>query len=436
MSQLVALMEPPCSEHKWYSPLLAVILTSASAQAGNNGDRVRSRMMEILNQVSTLVKQNYYDPALKSIDWKNAVDAARQRIRNADNEGDMTAAISSLLSRLHDSHTYFIRPYRLQPVIFGFDAKAFGDVVRIFEIMPGGPAEAAGLRCGDRIAGIDGFVANRKLIDDEMRYFEYLDPRLSLTLRIMRGENTPEDYVVNGRQPATSSREFVKTYKEYKEQYIKGIANPSITEEAEGIEYLKFPTFMIPPPKADSVLRQAKNASALILDLRNDGGGRDDTLQEMASHFFDQPTEVMLAVGRDKKEKLVVKPKHPEFTTPLFVLVDSHSGSASEILARILQLRKRATILGDVTAGKVNLGHWFGGTGGAIYEIPFGLSITVARIVMPDGLELEDRGVVPDISCIPTAQDLQAHRDVCLDQAMQLAQQAVSKGAAVNTSVR
>ena len=415
---------------------LGIILASVSTRAGNSGDHVRSRMLEILNQVASLVQHNYYDPALKGIDWKGAVDATRQRIRTADNEGDMTAAISGLLSRLSDSHTYFVRPQRLQPVIFGFDAEAFGDDVRIFQIMPGGPAEAAGLRCGDRILGVQGFVANRKLIDDEMRYFEYLDPRLTLTLRIAREGSTPKDYIIKGKQPATSSKEFVKTYEEYKQQHLKGAANPSITEEPEGIEYLKFPTFMIPPTRADSVLKQTKDARALILDLRNNGGGRDDTLQEMASHFFDLPTEVMLAIGRDKKEELVVKPKRPEFTAPLFVLVDSHSASASEIMARILQLRKRATIIGDVTAGKVNLAHWFGGMGGAIYEIPFAVSITVARIVMPDGVELEDRGVVPDVRCVPMAQDLQVHRDVCLDEAVKMAQQTVSKGAAVTASAR
>jgi len=66
-------------------------------------------MMEILNEVSSLVKEHYYDPTLKNLDWKAAVEVARNRIREADNEGEMSAAIAGLLSRLNDSHTYFLR---------------------------------------------------------------------------------------------------------------------------------------------------------------------------------------------------------------------------------------------------------------------------------------------------------------------------------------
>ena len=110
------------------------------------------------------------------------------------------------------------------------------------------------------------------------------------------------------------------------------------------------------------------------------------------------------------------------------MLADSHSASAAEVVARILQMTKRATIIGDVTAGKVNRGHVYGGIGGAVYVIPFGVSITVSRGVMPDGLELEGRGVTPDLKCLPTEEDLRSAKDPCLDRALELARDAASKG--------
>jgi C-terminal processing protease CtpA/Prc len=91
-------------------------------------------------------------------------------------------------------------------------------------------------------------------------------------------------------------------------------------------------------------------------------------------------------------------------------------------------MRKRATIIGDVTAGKVNRSQVFGGIGGAIYMISFGVSITVSRAVMPDGLELEGRGVTPDLKCLPTEDDLRSSKDPCLDRALELARDAASKG--------
>jgi C-terminal processing protease CtpA/Prc len=92
-------------------------------------------------------------------------------------------------------------------------------------------------------------------------------------------------------------------------------------------------------------------------------------------------------------------------------------------MARILQLKNRATIVGDLTAGRVNRAQFFGGRGGAIYRIPFGVAVTVSRAVMPDGAELEGRGVFPDVKCVPSEEDLRLARDTCLDRALKLARE-------------
>jgi C-terminal processing protease CtpA/Prc len=179
--------------------IFGIRLSEPRADASSGADSVRSRMLDICNQVADIVKQNYYDPTLKGLDWKAAVEVARERIRHADHEGEMTAAISGLLARLNDSHTYFLRPFRSQPVIFGFKAKAFGEEVRIYEIMPRGPADEAGLQLGDHVIGVEGFAANRQLIDDEMRYFQYLDPQSTTNLKILRDDGPPKDYVIKSQ---------------------------------------------------------------------------------------------------------------------------------------------------------------------------------------------------------------------------------------------
>jgi carboxyl-terminal processing protease len=408
--------------------LIGIWLVAAPLDAGNSGDRYRGRMMEILNEVSSLVKEHYYDPTLKNLDWKAAVDVARNRIREADNEGEMSAAISGLLARLNDSHTYFLRPHRLEPVIFGFRAKAFGDEVRIYEIMPGSPAEAVGLKNGDRILSVEDFVANRQLIDDEMRYFQYLDPHATMKLKIVRNGGEPKEYLINGKQPLTSTKEFRKLYEDYREEKEKLDEDLKLSVKEGEVTYLRFPSFMVSTSKANSLLKQAKTAASLVLDLREDGGGREDTMKDVLRHFFREPTPILTAISRDKKEEVIAKPEEPYLAAPLFVLADSHSASAAEVVARILQMTKRATIIGDVTAGKVNRGHVYGGIGGAVYVIPFGVSITVSRGVMPDGLELEGRGVTPDLKCLPTEEDLRSAKDPCLDRALELARDAASKG--------
>ncbi len=409
-------------------PLLAPPL----AHAGNDGDSVRSRMMEILNEVSDLVKQNYYDPTLKNLDWKAGVEVARERIRRADHEGEMAAAISGLLVRLNDSHTYFFRPG--PEVVFGFSAKAFGDDVRIYEIMSGGPAEAAGLQRGDKIVAVEDFAANRKVFDDEARYFERTNPRLTLKLKIARSGAAPTDFTINGKQRATSSKDFVKLSREYYKEQEQRNTEGTVRLESGGVAYLRFPSFMLTPGKEGSLLKKAKEARSLILDLRDDHGGREDTMKEMAGHFLSDPTQLAVAISRDRQEQIIAKPRDPNLTAPLFILVDSHSASAAEVFARALQMKKRATIVGDGTAGKVNRSDIFGGTGGAVSFVFFGVAITTSKLVMPDGEALEDRGVVPDVRCVPTEEDVRLARDPCLESALLLAREAALKVAGGNTS--
>ena len=408
-----------------------LLTTTASvrlAEAGNSGDRYRGRMLEILNEVSDLVRRNYYDPNLKNIDWKASIEVARERIRKADHEGEMAAAISGLLVRLNDSHTYFLRPWRLQPVIFGFNAKAYGDDVRIYRIMRNGPAEEAHLQLGDKIVAVEEFAATRKFFDDEVRYFEYLDPRLTLKLKVLRDGKVVE-VVIIGKQPATSSRDFVKLYEDYKKEQVHEDEEGSTEIQDGGIAYLRFPSFMASPTRAQSLIKKAEMASVLILDLRDNSGGREDTMKEMASHFLQRETDLVTGISRNKSETIVIKPRKPNLTAPIFVLVDSHSASAAEVLSRVLQLRRRATIIGDVTSGKVNRAQLFGGVGGAVYSIPFGVVITVSKAVMPDGGILEDHGVVPDILCLPSEEDLRLSRDSCLQKTLDLAREHRSSGA-------
>lgn len=105
----------------------------------------------------------------------------------------------------------------------------------------------------------------------------------------------------------------------------------------------------------------------------------------------------------------------------MIVLIDSQSGSAAELLARIVQLEKRGTIIGDRSAGAVMRSKSYGHDLGVDTVILFGVSITDADIVMTDGKSLERAGVVPDETRLATAADLAARRDAVLSYAASLA---------------
>jgi C-terminal processing protease CtpA/Prc len=99
------------------------------------------------------------------------------------------------------------------------------------------------------------------------------------------------------------------------------------------------------------------------------------------------------------------------------VLVDSDSASASEILARIVQLEKRGVVLGDRTSGKVMRSRVYPHEMGVDTVILYGTSVTDADVIMSDGVSLEGAGVTPNLVLLPKATDLRAHQDPVLSDA-------------------
>jgi C-terminal processing protease CtpA/Prc len=103
------------------------------------------------------------------------------------------------------------------------------------------------------------------------------------------------------------------------------------------------------------------------------------------------------------------------------VLVDAGSASCSELLARVIQLEHRGTVIGDNSAGAVMEARYYSETEGADSIILYGLSVTEDNLIMSDGKSLEKTGVVPDELVLPTGADLAAGRDPVLARAVELA---------------
>jgi len=100
------------------------------------------------------------------------------------------------------------------------------------------------------------------------------------------------------------------------------------------------------------------------------------------------------------------------------VLVDSRSASAAEVFARVVQLEKRGTVLGDHTAGAVtealHFYHQYVRRKGFLVSalaVTYGVSVTVNNLIMTDGKSLEHLGLTPDEVILPTPADLETGRD-------------------------
>jgi carboxyl-terminal processing protease len=299
---------------------------------------------------------------------------------------------------------------------FGFQAKAYGEEIRVYKVEKKGAAEAAGLQVGDRILDINGFTAERATYDTMMLFFRLLRPVAVYEMTLVRGAEPPrklrlEAHVKEGR----ALEDF--SHVDYIWSYIREAELDRETfrhhVNKDAIGYLQLPSFTGSKKFWNSLAKEVRSAQAIVIDLRGNPGGYVDSLLDFIGYFEPEPLVVADEVGRKKAEPQRVKPQKPVLNVPLFILVDSESSSAAEMFARHFQRRERAVVIGDRTSGRVTAARGYVETVGTDVVAPFLVQVAVARVVLPGGEELEGRGVTPDHLCIPSADDLRAERDPC-----------------------
>jgi len=151
-------------------------------------------------------------------------------------------------------------------------------------------------------------------------------------------------------------------------------------------------------PTATAAMALLANADAMIVDLRENGGGEPEMVQLLCSYFFG-PDPVHLnslywrRTGRtDEFWTLAEIPGKRIPDIPLYVLTSARTGSAAEEFAYNLQALKRALIIGRTTAGAANPGDYFDVGDG------FSIFISTGKAINPvTGTNWEGRGVVPDV---------------------------------------
>lgn len=182
----------------------------------------------------------------------------------------------------------------------------------------------------------------------------------------------------------------------------------------------KMPGFDLSPSEVKNDMRNVQKAKALILDLRGNGGGAVETLEAMVGSFLDGEVRIGDVESRERMNPMIGKASGDAWKGKLVVLTDSQSGSAAELFARVMQLEKRATVIGDRSSGSVMMSRGYPHEIGSDTLIAFATSVTVANIIMKDGKSLEHSGVTPDEVMLETPEDVAAGRDPVLAHAASL----------------
>ena len=238
----------------------------------------------------------------------------------------------------------------------------------------GTPAFRAGVKSGDIILKINDQATIGMNIDESVKLMRG-KPDTSLVLTIIR-KKEPKPLKIK------ITRDIIK---------IQSVYAKKIEDNILYVHVTSFDQKVVAGVK--DAMKDHNNTQGIILDLRNNPGGLLDQAVGLVDLFIDDGV-IVSQKGKVKTENMDYKAhsKESDTNTPIVVLVNGGSASASEIVSGALQDFNRSIIVGEKTFGK----------GSVQVVMPIGeeeaLKLTVARYYLPSGRTIQALGVTPDIT--------------------------------------
>jgi C-terminal processing protease CtpA/Prc len=374
----------------------------------------RMAMESTLRSLYPELKRSYYDPQFKGLDVDKLYAEATQEVKAATSEQERRRAIIKFLDAFDDSHTFFVGGTNVGLDDFGFSFRFYGDKPVVSAVNTWAPADSAGLRRGDEIVQFDGQKLNRENYIRIVTNFLGQHPIAHLNLQVRAPDRSMSDLSLRADTAALrklSGKEFRKLYAAAMDS-ARNAERHIQSSIQKRYFFWKVPSFNNVDLGLGKAVDRANDHETLILDLRGNPGGAIANLEKLVGYFIEKPVDVGTLQMRWDKEQFKAKPKGDRFRGKMFILVDSETGSAAEVFARLMQLDKRAVIVGDRTAGAVMASMYFPHAAA---------SITVSDFVLHNGERLEKVGVTPDVVVIPSAAQVASGEDPALAHALGLA---------------
>lgn len=310
-------------------------------------------------------------------------------VSEPDDDALLEGAIRGMLKVL-DPHSAYLDQGELRILTDDTEGR-FGGVgveidvrdgwLEVVRVVPGGPAERAGVRSGDRFLTIGGMPARDLAMDEAVTR--------------MRGEPGTHVQATLRRRDAEQAVSVVLTR--------AWIDVPAVSGQvfADGSVYVALHAFQ--EDTADGlrrVLDEAVSATSseggvrgVLLDLRDNPGGLLSAAVVVADEFLSEGVIVSTRMrgGKLLRENRASAPgTRPDW--PMVVLVNGYSASAAEIVAGALHDQRRAVLVGTRTFGKGSVQN--------IIDLPDGsaLKLTTALYYTPSGASIQAKGIEPDVA--------------------------------------
>ncbi len=309
--------------------------------------------------------------------------ASAARTAHASPSDFAYAAIAGMAKATNDRYTQFFTPAEFKAFNQALDPEKISGIgvmiepdqatgcVRVTYVLPATPAERAGMAVGDVVTAIDGVSTKGQTVD-------VVSGRL-------RGKSGT--VVAVSVQHANAPAVFTITRED--------VQPPTVVFKmlADGIGYVWVMEFgRATPNEFDTAVSRlnALGAKALVLDLRNDGGGYVNSALDISSRFI--ANKALLTVEeRGKRATTIDADGNPSISLPVTVLVNQYTASASEITAGALQDDGIGMLVGAKTFGK--------GVMQTLTPLPDGaaIKITTAHYLTPSRRDINLRGIDPDV---------------------------------------
>ena len=342
------------------------------------------------------VDAGYYDRSFNKQDWFKLRQDLVKRTYTSDEQ--VYSSLKDTLSKLGDKYTRFLTPSQYSALAnsalgeltgVGVELLANDDgSIKIAGLQEDSPAFKSGLLPGDIIINVDG-TETIGFAPEDVAVLLRGKKDTKASLRILRGDNKEQNDFTVLRQPfklkgVTSSIENING-KSVGIIVVRSFASSTRDDVMHAIE--------------DFDKRPGSRLSNLVLDMRNNGGGLLQGGVETAQLFLPPGKTVVYIVDKDGNTETQRTLQSgvpssdvnlPDLRTPLYVLVNSNTASAAEVLSAALKENERATLVGEQTFGKGVIQNLQELRGGA------GVAVTIAKYETPNHNNINKIGIPVD----------------------------------------
>jgi len=266
-------------------------------------------------------------------------------------------------------------------------SKRFGYAV-IVSVIPGGPADKAGLQASDIVEAIEG-KSTHEMSLAEIRSLLEGQPGSNVNVAVVRARRAePQKLVI--------TRDMVS---------IPPVADKMVED---GVGYIQVDAFT--KGKAQEIATKVKalqkaGARKLILDLRNCAEGDEEEGIAAANLFLNHGTIAYLQGQKYPREAFNADPSKAVTNLPVAVLVNKGTAGAAEVVAAAILENARGDVVGDKTFGE--------GSVQKVIPLPDGsaLILSVAKYYSPLGKAIQDTAVTPNVLVADSDDDSAAPED-------------------------